>query len=250
SDYAVSYSDNTNVGTATVTVTGTSTGNFAGFTVTKTFSIAPATLTATYISESIAFGSTPVLAVDIIGYVNYEDSSVLTVVPTVSNMSTAVGSYVLIPAGGVATNYDFTYVEGTLTIMAVPEPTPTPTVYYTVTFAQPANGSIVATVDGVEIQSGDSVESGTIVLFTVSFGGLTGIDANWYVTVDNVADTESYVGTSLMYVISGDTHVSAEIHVIPNEPAKTGINFLWWILLVIAAIIIGSYVYLRYKSGA
>jgi len=120
---------------------------------------------------------------------------------------------------------------------------------YTVTFE--SLGSIIATVDGVEIQSGDSVKWGMTVLFTISFEGQTGIDADWYVTVNDVLDKTSYVGVSLTYVISGDTSVYAEIHTQHDDPASTMGEFLWWTLLIIlAAILIGSYVYLRHRSGA
>lgn len=87
---------------------------------TVTWSIAKATLTATYSGETVVFGTAPELTVNVTGFVGNETASTADgyVAPTVSNSNTAVGTYSLTPAGGAADNYEFSYVAGTLTIEA------------------------------------------------------------------------------------------------------------------------------------
>ncbi|MGE4577645.1 MAG: leucine-rich repeat protein [Candidatus Methanomethylophilaceae archaeon] len=87
---------------------------------TVTWSIAKATLTATYSGETVVFGTAPELTVNVTGFVGNETASTAGgyVAPTVSNSDTAVGTYSLTPAGGAADNYEFSYVAGTLTIEA------------------------------------------------------------------------------------------------------------------------------------
>ena len=84
----------------------------------ETVKIAPAVLTATYVSESVRYGTSPALKVDVTGFVPGEDDTTAAgyTAPTVSNSNTAVGEYTLTPAGGKADNYSFNYVSGTLTI--------------------------------------------------------------------------------------------------------------------------------------
>lgn len=83
-----------------------------------TVKISKAPLTATYVSEAIRAGQTPVLAVNVTGFVNEEtaDTAEDYSAPTVANTHTAVGEYTLTPAGGTAKNYTFNYVSGTLVI--------------------------------------------------------------------------------------------------------------------------------------
>jgi hypothetical protein len=55
------------------------------------------------------------------GFVTGENPTSLTTLPTATcsaNNNSAVGSYSIIPAGGVAANYTFVYQNGTLTITA------------------------------------------------------------------------------------------------------------------------------------
>ena len=82
------------------------------------WSIAPAVLTASYVSETVSAGCSPSLQVSVTGFVNGETASTAAgyVAPTVSSPSLSPGSYVLVPSGGSARNYSFSYVPGTLTI--------------------------------------------------------------------------------------------------------------------------------------
>ena len=118
SDYTVTYKDNVNAGTATVTVTGI--GNYNGSSALKSFTINKAKLTITVESKTRAFGEVnPELTVIYSGFVNGEDESVLTTPPTVITTATEdspAGTYEINVFGAEATNYAFTYVNGTLTV--------------------------------------------------------------------------------------------------------------------------------------
>ena len=111
-DYTVSYSDNTNAGTATVTITGM--GNYTG-TKTVNFTIDKAPLTVTAQSYTITQGDPlPTYELTYSGFVNNETSSVLNTQPTISCAATsdsAPGTYDITVSGGSASNYTFTYVN-------------------------------------------------------------------------------------------------------------------------------------------
>ncbi len=87
--------------------------------VTMSWSIAKAQLKATYEGETVSPGSDPVLGVNVTGFVGGETalSAAGYTAPSVAKPATlAAGTYELTPAGGKATNYDFTYVSGTLKV--------------------------------------------------------------------------------------------------------------------------------------
>lgn len=125
-EYSIADNEGTNVGTYTATAVLTtsvpdafwSDGTKSNKTVT--WSIAKATLTATYSGETVVYGTAPALTVTVTGFVGNETASDADgySAPTVSNSDTAVGTYSLTPAGGSADNYEFSYVAGTLTIEA------------------------------------------------------------------------------------------------------------------------------------
>ena len=98
--------DQTNLGTATVTI-----------------AVIPAfALTVTASNETRAYGTTnPVLRVSYSGFVNGDDTNVLTGAPVISTIATTnspVGSYTITVSQGTlsATNYNFVFVNGTLTV--------------------------------------------------------------------------------------------------------------------------------------
>ena len=86
-------------------------------TVTK----APLTITAK--SYTIKQGDAlPTFEAEYAGFKNNETNSVLTTQPTITTTATsasAPGTYEIVVSGASATNYDITYVKGTLTISAV-----------------------------------------------------------------------------------------------------------------------------------
>ena len=83
------------------------------------FVINQAALTVTANNQTIVAGSPdPVFTVTYSGFVNGETAAVLTTAPTCSVAAphTTPGAYDITCSGGVATNYAFTYVKGTLTV--------------------------------------------------------------------------------------------------------------------------------------
>ncbi len=97
-----------------------------------------AALTVTADDASRAFGdANPAFAVSYSGFVTGEDETMLGTAPTASSAAdatSAAGDYAITAAGGVDTNYSFSYVDGTLSVAAAPAPaapapvvtTPTP----------------------------------------------------------------------------------------------------------------------------
>ncbi len=87
---------------------------------TVLISVTKAMLTVTANNQSRTYGAAnPALTISYSGFVNSENSSVLTTAPsaaTVAIGTTVVGAYPITVSGGVDDNYDFTYVPGTITI--------------------------------------------------------------------------------------------------------------------------------------
>ncbi len=107
----------------TATATALSNSNYAlPETKTQAFAIAKATLTATADDKERAFGeANPELTVSVTGFVNGETAATAAgyeapTAATEANAESAAGTYEITVSGGAATNYTFTYVNGTLTI--------------------------------------------------------------------------------------------------------------------------------------
>jgi hypothetical protein len=134
SSLAVSYSasGNCSIASGKVNITGagscTVTASQAGNEnynpapdISRTFSIAKAMLTVKPSPFTVSrqySDPNPAFSPAITGYVNGENESALTTVPSCSTVSStsAPGTYPITCTGGVATNYDFTNVNGTLTV--------------------------------------------------------------------------------------------------------------------------------------
>ncbi len=106
-----------NQGTVTVN------GNYTITYVTANLTVNKAVLTVTannaIMCQSDGF---PTFGVSYSGFKVGDTESVLSTKPAVSTIANrnVAGTYVLVPAGGVANNYSFVYVNGTLTINALP----------------------------------------------------------------------------------------------------------------------------------
>ena len=118
-DYTVSYQNNINAGTATVAIHGA--GDYT-IEETRKFTIGKAALTIKANDQQREEGEeNPELTVTYNGFVNGEDNSVLTTQPTISTTATKespAGTYPITVSGAEAANYDITYTNGTLTILA------------------------------------------------------------------------------------------------------------------------------------
>ena len=103
--------------------TGTVTNDNVTY-VKGTLTINKATLTATAKSYSRMQGeANPTFEIEYSGWKNNDDVSVLTTVPTATttaDASSAPGTYDITVSGGEAANYDFNYVNGTLTVTETP----------------------------------------------------------------------------------------------------------------------------------
>ncbi len=85
---------------------------------TLNWSIAKAKLTATYSGESIVFGTSPSLVITVEGFVSGEGPGTARGYssPVLSNNQTNAGTYMMVPSGGSADNYEFEYIGGPLLI--------------------------------------------------------------------------------------------------------------------------------------
>ena len=118
-DYTVTYTNNKDAGTATVAIHGA--GDYT-IEETRKFTIGKAALTIKANDLQREEGEeNPELTVTYSGFVNGEDNSVLTTQPTISTTATKespAGTYPITVSGVEAANYDITYTNGTLTILA------------------------------------------------------------------------------------------------------------------------------------
>jgi gliding motility-associated-like protein len=83
--------------------------------------IDPAPLTITANNQTKTYGAgNPELTISFTGFVNNEDASVLSMQPminTIANTTSPIGKYPITVSGAEASNYDITYVPGTLTVI-------------------------------------------------------------------------------------------------------------------------------------
>lgn len=181
-----------------------------------TANITPATLTVTADNKTVEYGSpAPEYTVTITGFVNNETLSVLTTIPTATCEYTTTspkGSYDIVPSGGEADNYSFTYVNGTLTVAAafVTLIANSETVTYDGT--EKTVTGFTCSVDGLTFTGVSASGSGTAVgTYPVTF---TGVTEN--TTTDSSGD---YVVTS---IVEGTLTINpAEATVTADNKTKT-----------------------------
>ena len=129
------------------TVKITDAGGKTAVSEAEAVSIAKAKLTAKYVDETINYGRTPDLKVEVSGFVNGETAEKLQEIgeytaPKVENVPTKVGKHTLTPANGSATNYEFEYKDGTLTILSTALPGGAAQTEFGITAPKADNGSI------------------------------------------------------------------------------------------------------------
>ena len=112
-----------------VTFTPTDASNYTVASGSAALTVGKAVLTVRADDQTRLYGvANPVLTVTYSGFKNGDTSSSLTTAPTVTTMATvacAAGTSALTPSGGVAANYTFSHVAGTLTIVACVPDAPT-----------------------------------------------------------------------------------------------------------------------------
>ncbi len=107
------------VGSYAITASGASATNYDFAYTPGTLSITKALLNVTADDQTREYGLVnPLLTSSIAGFRNGDDSSVISglTLATAATQGSDVGSYAITAAGARATNYDFTYAPGTLTI--------------------------------------------------------------------------------------------------------------------------------------
>jgi len=109
------------VGTYPITCSGQSGANYSIAYLPGQLTVNKATLTITANNLSKNFDApNPTLTWTATGFVNGDTTSVLTTIPTCTTTATKtspVGSYPITCSGAAATNYTFSYVSGTLTVV-------------------------------------------------------------------------------------------------------------------------------------
>jgi hypothetical protein len=122
-DIYTSADESSGVGDYTIYVLGGGDDKYTFLRVYSILSITPAPLTVMADSYSRDYGDTnPALTFSYDGFVNGEDESVLDVAPSISTLADAIsdaGDYEITLAGGVDNNYEFVYIQGTLTVSKI-----------------------------------------------------------------------------------------------------------------------------------
>ena len=119
------YTTNGTITPSAATVKNGSTDKTNNYTITYStgkLMINKATLTVTAADKSKTYGdANPAFTVSISGFKNSENASVLSTQPTATcsaDATSGVGNYPITPSGGAATNYSFSYTNGSLTVGA------------------------------------------------------------------------------------------------------------------------------------
>ncbi|WP_320053818.1 MBG domain-containing protein [uncultured Acetobacteroides sp.] len=200
--HSLKAGDVLNAGTHSLKVTFTPTDGDYYISVEKTVSITVnrAPLTATANSYTIVKGEPiPALGVTYKGFVNSEDESVLDAKPTATTTASAaspVGKYTVVAAGGTASNYELTFVDGEIDILDKRIPTVTWAEPAAITYGSALNtelfnatasysnaaveGTLSYTTNGHSLKAGDVLNAGTHSL-KVTF---TPTDGDYYISVE------------------------------------------------------------------
>jgi len=174
---ASSAANNTSgVGTYNTVAAGAVDNNYNFSYVNGTLTVNKATLTATAGNVSREYGSAnPLIGVTYTGFKNGETAAVINVGATGSstaNMTTGVGGYATTAGGASDDNYDFSYVDGTLTI---------------------TKAMLTATAGNVSREYGDANPS-IAVTYTGFKNGETSTVINTVADASSAANTASNVG--------------------------------------------------------
>jgi RHS repeat-associated protein len=216
----------TGAGTVVVAANQVGNANYAAATqVTQSVTVNKATLTVTANNISRAYGAAnPTFTDTITGFVNGDTSSVVSGAPSLTTTATAsspVGSYTITAAAGTlaATNYSFTYVNGTLTVS---QATLTVTANNTSRAYGTANPTFTDTITGFVNGDTTSVVSGSASLTTTA---TTSSPAGSYI-ITAAAGTLAATNYSFTYV-NGTLTVTAATQTInftaPTSPVTYGV---------------------------
>jgi len=188
-------------GTVTIKASQAAAAGYNSGTASATLTINKASLAITADDKSKVYNtSNPTLTMSYNGFVNGDNSTALSVQPTISTTAVTgsnVGTYSINLTGGSAANYNLTLVNGTLTVTQA-----TPTLTYTgATSGNP--GSFIA-LTSTSNSSGAitySVSNGTGTA-SVSGSNLNLTQAGTVTLTVNVAATQNYTAASITQTIT------------------------------------------------
>lgn len=202
-----SYSNNINAGENTALVTlmdANATDTWYFMNASTTFTIKKASLTVTAKNHSITYGDEPTgNRVEYSGFVNGETESVIDDENLAYDYTYEqygdVGEYAITPKGLISDNYEFDYVDGTLTVIQKevgltwdPSDSSTPIATYdgqshaptvTANAADLVNGDVISVTvtpsanEGSSLTGADAINAGS---YTATASGLTGTKAGNY----------------------------------------------------------------------
>ncbi|MCY1636693.1 MBG domain-containing protein [Marinifilum sp. D737] len=214
---AISIADaSTGVGSADITLSGGIDDNYSFSYVNGTLSIGKAELTATADDKSKTYGEhNPNLTISYSGFVNGENAFALSTVPTASSsadVNTGVGSWLITASGGVADNYTFKYVNGTLSIEKAE---------LTVTADDKSkaygetNPALTLSYDGF-VNGENASDLSTVPTASSSAGANTGVGSSVITASGGASDNYSF-----KYVNGNLTINKAELTVTADDKSKT-----------------------------
>lgn len=206
-------------GPYSITASGAASPNYSFAYQSGTLTIGKAALTATADNKAMPLGGPlPTFTVSYSGFVNGDGAASLTTQPTATTTATAAspaGTYAITVGGGVSSNYNFTYVNGTLAVAQA---------VLTIT-ANPANsvygaplvapGALTVTYSG--FVNGDGPSSMTKAP-TVANSATPGADVGAYTLTPSGAVNPNYV---IQYVNGTYTINPAPLTVTGNNASMT-----------------------------
>ena len=122
---SIDASTTTSTGDVDITIAGADAANYDVTHVNGKLTIAPAALTISAVNkEVLETVAIPDFTYTVSGFLNGEDSSVVTTAPSLTTDAdnTVPGDYAIVPSGAVATNYAVNYVNGNLKVNTLSKP--------------------------------------------------------------------------------------------------------------------------------
>ncbi|MBL7877520.1 MAG: T9SS type B sorting domain-containing protein [Cyclobacteriaceae bacterium] len=184
------------VGSYPISISGGSDNNYNLTYANGTLSIAKATLNVTAINAGRLYGSAnPAFAVNISGFKNGENQSVIDVPPVATSAATLtsiVGTYPIVASGGNDNNYNFSYTSATLTISKAPitatatnasRPYGTANPTFIINYSGFVNGETSAVLDTAPLASTTAVVASPVGNYPINVTG--GTDNNYTITTVN-----------------------------------------------------------------
>jgi len=239
---ALSRAAGEDVGAYAITVGTLSAGaNYSIDFISDNLTITKKTLNVLVDNKTKVYGeSNPALTQIITGYVNNDDEASLTSVPTVETIATSassVGDYEIISSGGLAANYSFNFVSGTLSVTkaVLTATADNHTIVFgdaipslTITYSGFVNGddiSALTTEPTVSTIATDNSDAGSydVILtggsainynITLNAGTLTINKADQVISMNTIADKDINIDVTVEIVASSTSGLTVELSVV------------------------------------